>query len=54
MLLGRDLLIADMPWPVVDPIMVALPLAALVTVVVSLVTKRMDKGHLMECFRGMK
>ena len=54
MLLGRDLLVADMPWPVVDPIMVALPLAALVTVVVSLITKRMDRGHLEDCFRGLK
>lgn len=54
MLLDRDLLVADMPWPVVDPIMVALPLAALVTVVVSLITKRMDRGHLEDCFRGLK
>ena len=40
MLLGRDVLIAQMPWPVVDPILVALPLAVLVTVAVSLMTKR--------------
>ncbi len=53
MLLGRDVLITQMPWPVVDPIMVALPLAALVTVVVSLLTKKMSDKHLQECFKGV-
>ncbi len=32
MLFGQDVLIAAMPWPVVDPILVALPLAVLATV----------------------
>ena len=41
MLLGRDVLITQMPWPVVDPIIVALPLAMLVTIAVSLMTKKM-------------
>ena len=54
MLLGRDLLITQMPWPVVDPILVALPLAMLATIAVSLITKRMDKKHLDECFKGMR
>ena len=54
MLLGRDLLVAQMPWPVVDPILVALPLAMIATIVVSLFTKRIDKEHLEECFKGMK
>ena len=54
MLLGRDVLIAQMPWPVVDPILVALPLAILATVAVSLMTKRPNDKHLEECFKGIK
>jgi SSS family solute:Na+ symporter len=54
MLFGQDVLIASMPWPVVDPILVALPLAALVTVAVSLMTKRPNNKHLEKCFQGIK
>jgi SSS family solute:Na+ symporter len=54
MLLGRDVLITQMPWPVVDPIVVALPVAILVTVAVSLGTKKMNEKHLEECFKGLK
>ncbi|MDM7911557.1 MAG: sodium:solute symporter family protein, partial [Methanotrichaceae archaeon] len=53
-ILGRDMLITQMPWPVVDPIVVALPLAFLVTVIVSLMTKPMEDKHLDECFRGVR
>ena len=53
-LFGRDILVASMPWPVVDPILVALPLAVLVTVIVSLITKGPKDKHLVECFRGVK
>lgn len=53
-IIGQDMLITQMPWPVVDPIVVALPLAFLVTVIVSLATKPMDDRHLDECFRGVK
>src|SRR5512136_1330693 len=49
-LLGRDFLITQMPWPVVDPIVVALPLAALVTIVVSLMTEQMSMEYVDECF----
>lgn len=52
-LFGQDVLVSQMPWPVVDPIVVALPLAMLVTVGVSLVTKPMDEKHLDQCFRGL-
>jgi SSS family solute:Na+ symporter len=54
MLIGRDFLITQMPWPVVDPIIIALPVAILVTVAVSLGTKKMDEKHLEECFKGLK
>ncbi|AEG18615.1 sodium:solute symporter family protein [Methanobacterium paludis] len=36
---GSSVLITTMPWPVIDPIVVALPLAFVVTIVVSLLTK---------------
>jgi SSS family solute:Na+ symporter len=54
MLLGRDVLITQMPWPVVDPIVVALPVAMLVTIAVSLGTKKMNENHLEECFKGIR
>lgn len=54
MLLGRDVLITQMPWPVVDPIVVALPVAMLVTIAVSLVTRKMNEKHLDECFKGVR
>ncbi|MDD1741293.1 MAG: sodium:solute symporter family protein, partial [Methanothrix sp.] len=54
MILGRDLLIADMPWPVVDPILVALPLALIATLAVSLITRRPEERHLNDCFKGIK
>lgn len=53
-ILGRDMLITQMPWPVVDPIVVALPLAFVVTVIVSLMTKPMEDKHLDECFHGVR
>jgi SSS family solute:Na+ symporter len=54
MLFGQDVLVASMPWPVVDPILVALPLAILVTIAVSLMTKRPNDKHLEKCFKGIK
>lgn len=53
MLFGRDVLITQMPWPVVDPILVAFPLAILATIAVSLVTKTPSQEHLEECFKGI-
>ena len=54
MLFGRDVLITQMPWPVVAPIVVALPLAFLVTIIVSLATKPPVEKHVDECFRGIE
>lgn len=53
-MLGRDVLITQMPWPVVDPIVVALPLAFIVTIVVSLFTKSPSTDHIDKCFKGIK
>lgn len=49
-LFGRDVLITTYPWPVVDPIMIALPISAIVFVGVSLFTKRVDPDYLKKIF----
>ncbi|MGC9516614.1 MAG: sodium:solute symporter family protein [Methanomicrobiales archaeon] len=54
MILGRDVLITAMPWPVVDPIVVALPLAFVITIVVSLLTQPPKKEHIDKVFKGVK
>ena len=44
-------LLADYPnWPVVDPLLVALPLSLLTAIVVSLLTKPPDAAHVGKCF----
>ena len=48
---GRGSLLEDAPnWPVLDPILVALPLAILAAVLVSAVTQAPAEGHLARCF----
>ncbi|HOI54222.1 MAG TPA: sodium:solute symporter family protein [Phycisphaerae bacterium] len=48
---GKASILADFPnWPVVDPILVALPLSILTAVVVSLMTRPPDNEHLDRCF----
>ncbi|OPX80038.1 MAG: sodium/panthothenate symporter [Methanosaeta sp. PtaB.Bin039] len=54
MVLGRDVLITQMPWPVVDPMLIALPISLVLTVLVSLITRPPPERHLDLCFRGMK
>ncbi len=39
------------PWAIVDPMFISLPLSILLTVVVSLLTKKPDEEHLKKCFR---
>jgi len=52
---GKDSILADYPnWPVVDPIMVAMPLAILTAIVVSLVTKPMEKEYIDYVYGGEK
>ena len=41
------------PWNVVDPIVISLPIAALITVLVSLFTKKIDESHHQLCFNGV-
>jgi len=52
-LFGTDTLITSLPWPVVDPIVIALPLALIVTIVVSLLSKPPVEKHIEKCFKGI-
>ncbi len=48
---GKSSILAEYPnWPVVDPIVVALPLSCLVALVVSLLTRPSDQAHINRCF----
>jgi SSS family solute:Na+ symporter len=40
------------PWNVVDPIVIALPISTVVTILVSLSTKKTEESHLQLCFNG--
>jgi solute:Na+ symporter, SSS family len=53
-LTGSALLAPGVPWPTVDPIVIALPVALVVTVVVSLLTKKPSKEHMEKCFQGVE
>ena len=48
---GKTSLLADFPnWPMVDPIVIALPLSILTLILVSLITRPVDAEHLRRCF----
>jgi SSS family solute:Na+ symporter len=50
---GKPSILADAPnWPVVDPLLVALPLSAVAFLVVSLLTRPPGEEHLSKCFKG--
>lgn len=48
---GRDVLVSVHPWPVVDPFVYALPLSVIALVVVSLLTRPLEKKHLDRIFK---
>jgi SSS family solute:Na+ symporter len=50
LIFGRTPLVTTHPWPVVDPILIALPLSIAVMIVVSLLTERLPHEHVEECF----
>lgn len=52
-LMGQSTIITSVPWPTVDPMIVALPVAIIVTIVVSLLTKPPEKDFLDKCFEGV-
>ena len=41
------------PWAVVDPLFVALPVSIILTIVVSLFTKKFEDDHLNKCFKDL-
>jgi SSS family solute:Na+ symporter len=48
---GKNSIFADSPnWPVVDPVLIALPISVLTAVVVSIFTKKPDQAHIDNCF----
>ncbi|MGL4669971.1 MAG: sodium:solute symporter family protein [Methanobacteriaceae archaeon] len=50
-LTGKAMLIATMPWPAIDPIIIGVPVSIIFTVIVSLLTKAEDKDFVEECFK---
>ncbi len=50
---GHAMISTSLPWPTVDPIIIALPIAFVVTVAVSLLTKKPSKEHMEKCFKGV-
>lgn len=52
-LIGQSTIITSVPWPTVDPMIIALPVAVVVTIVVSLLTKPPEKEFIDKCFQGV-
>jgi SSS family solute:Na+ symporter len=52
-LTGSPVLFASNPWPDVNSIVIALPIAFVVTILVSLMTKPPNKEHIEASFRGV-
>jgi solute:Na+ symporter, SSS family len=53
LLTGNPTIIAAAPWGAIDPIVIGLPIAAIITIVVSLLTKAPSKEHIDKCFDGV-
>ncbi len=41
------------PWSVVDPLFIGLPVSIILTIAVSLFTKKYDQDFLKKCFKGI-
>lgn len=52
-LTGQSTVITTLPWPTVDPMIMALPVAIIATIVVSYLTKPPEKEFLDRCFEGV-
>jgi SSS family solute:Na+ symporter len=52
-LFGKDFLIDQFPWMIIDPIVIALPISVVVLIAVSLLTPLMEKEHIDNCYRGI-
>ena len=47
------MLISAQPWSLVDPLVIAVPVAMIITVLVSLITLPPSKEHIDKCFKGL-
>jgi SSS family solute:Na+ symporter len=52
-LLGQTTIITAPPWPTVDPLVIALPVAIVATILVTYLTKPPEKEFLDKCFEGV-
>lgn len=52
-LTGKEVLLTNLPWPVIDPIVISVPLAFIVTILVSYLTKPPEKAYIDKCFKGV-
>jgi len=53
LLTGKAVIITTAPWPTVDPIIIALPVAVIATIVVTYLTKPPEKEFLDKIFKGV-
>lgn len=51
---NKDCLIETFPWPFVDPILIALPISAIVLIVSTLMSKQLPDKHVESCFKGIR
>ncbi|MEJ5362531.1 MAG: sodium:solute symporter family protein [Spirochaetota bacterium] len=52
-LFGKPTLLSS-PWTMVDPMFISFPTSLVVTLVVSLFTKKLSEEHLAHCFKGLE
>ncbi len=53
MIFGRPAILGN-PWDIVDPLFIGLPVSIVLTVAVSIFTKKLDDSHLDRCFKNIK
>jgi len=53
LLTGKVVIITTLPWPTVDPIIIALPIAVIATIVVTYLTKPPEQEFLDKIFKGV-
>ncbi len=53
-LFGKTELISTHPMPFVDPMVVALPVSAILLIIITLCTKKLPRKHIAKCFKDIK
>jgi SSS family solute:Na+ symporter len=49
-LTGLPMLITEMPFPAIDPLVIGVPVSLIFTIIVSLLTKPMEQEHIDKCY----